>query len=104
VAVVGRRREEEAVFEARRHVPDDPGDAGIDGVLRRRRRGRGVRLVEDEEALPRAGPQVLKERVAILGPPERLVGDDEARVRRLPKGGFTAKPRSWRRRAMNARL
>jgi hypothetical protein len=81
VPVVGRRREEEPVLETRSHVADDAGNARVHGVLRGACRGGGVSFVEDEEALAGSFAEVLQERVAILGPPEELIGDDEAGVR-----------------------
>ena len=79
VAVVRGGREEQAMLELRRHLAHDMGDVGIDRILRRRRGCRRVRLVHDEQALGRALIQMAQERLAILGPAQRLVRNDEAR-------------------------
>jgi hypothetical protein len=82
VAVVGRGGEEEPVLEAGGHVADDAGDPRVHRVEAGARRGRRVRLVEDEQALARhpLPAQALQERIAVLGAAQELVGDDEAVV------------------------
>ena len=56
-------------------------DLRVDGVPARSGRGRDVSLVEDEEALGGSLTDVLEERVAVLGPAQDLMRDDEPRVR-----------------------
>ena len=65
-------------------VADHAGDAASRPRTRLAEAGRGgVRLVEDQQALARArSPRCCEQRLAVLGPAQRLVRDDEAVVRR----------------------
>src|SRR5690606_16823677 len=81
VAVVRGGGQEQPVIEQRRELADHARGVGGDGVLAARGRRGGVGLVEDEQ---RAAPPLLEQlvqRLLVLGAAQRLVRDDEARVR-----------------------
>ena len=66
----------------RREVADHARGVGVDGVLAARGRRGGVGLVEDEQRCGAApSGEHLVQRLAVLGAAQRLVRDDEARVR-----------------------
>jgi len=82
VAVVGRRREEQTVVEARGEIADGGRDLAVDGVAASGSRGGDVGLVEDEQALGGPIAEKLQERLSVLGAPQERVRNDEAVVRR----------------------
>ena len=84
VPVVGRRAEEQAVFEAGRDVAHHAGEPRVGGVAADAagRRRHGVRLVENQHALLRALADVLQKRLAIFGPAKQRVAHDEPVVGR----------------------
>jgi hypothetical protein len=81
--------EEDAIVEARREVADRAGGVAVDRVFGRGR-GRGdVGFIEDQQALLGPVAEVGEQRIAVFGPANQRIADDEAIVR---GPGIDAKP------------
>ena len=80
VAVVRRRRKEQAVLEARREVADGPRDVGVDGVSLAARRGRVVGFVQDQEAAWAEVAEPVAQRPGVRLVDQQALRDQKPRV------------------------
>lgn len=84
VAVVRRRRKEEAMLEPGTEIADGAGELRLDAVSAAARRRGVVRFVEDEQASRPHAAEPSAHRVGVGRVGEEVVGHEEAAVR-LPR-------------------